>query len=40
MPLVIGYQAWSFWTFRKRLRREDFESHADAPAIAEVRSAG
>ncbi len=24
MPLVITYQAWSFWVFRGRLRRDDF----------------
>ena len=29
MPFVLAYQAWSFWTFRKRLRRVDFEQ-ADA----------
>jgi cytochrome d ubiquinol oxidase subunit II len=25
LPMVIVYQAWSFWVFRARLRREDFE---------------
>lgn len=34
MPLVLAYQAWSFWTFRKRLRREDFETKVAEPAIA------
>lgn len=34
MPLVLAYQAWSFWTFRKRLRREDFEAKVAEPAIA------
>ena len=24
LPLVITYQAWSFWVFRGRLRREEF----------------
>ena len=33
MPFVIGYQAWSFWTFRKRLRRADFEAEANAPVV-------
>lgn len=28
MPVVIAYQAWSFWVFRARLRREDFEPAA------------
>ena len=34
MPFVLAYQAWSFWTFRKRLRRDDFEQ-ADASAEVE-----
>jgi cytochrome d ubiquinol oxidase subunit II len=23
LPVVIGYQAWSFWVFRKRIARSD-----------------
>ena len=34
MPVVLGYQAWTFWTFRKRLRRVDFEA-TDARAEIE-----
>jgi cytochrome d ubiquinol oxidase subunit II len=22
-PLVLAYQAWTYWVFRKRVRRED-----------------
>ena len=33
MPFVIAYQAWSFWVFRKRLKRADFEAHASAPVV-------
>ena len=25
-PVVLGYQAWSYWVFRKRVSREQFES--------------
>ena len=31
-PLVIGYQAWSYWVFRKRIREEHI------PAAHEVTS--
>lgn len=33
MPFVIAYQAWSFWVFRKRLKRADFEAEVDAPKV-------
>ncbi len=23
VPVVLAYQAWSYWVFRKRLRRDD-----------------
>ncbi|RRJ87899.1 cytochrome d ubiquinol oxidase subunit II [Gulosibacter macacae] len=36
MPFVIAYQAWSFWTFRKRLRRDDFIAEAESPAVEHV----
>lgn len=29
MPLVLAYQGWSLWTFRKRLLRKDFVSEID-----------
>lgn len=28
IPFVLGYQAWSFWTFRKRITRSHIESDA------------
>ena len=34
MPFVIAYQAWSFWVFRKRLRRVDFEAKVDSAEVA------
>ncbi|HEX7463771.1 MAG TPA: cytochrome d ubiquinol oxidase subunit II, partial [Actinomycetota bacterium] len=24
-PLVLAYQGWTYWVFRKRVRREDVE---------------
>jgi cytochrome d ubiquinol oxidase subunit II len=33
LPVVLGYQAWSFWVFRKRLGVEDIP----APQVAPVR---
>ena len=34
MPLVLAYQAWTFWVFRKRIRRSQItgdvqDDHAD-----------
>lgn len=38
MPFVLAYQAWSFWVFRKRVRRSDIEpgasDHAAVTATA------
>jgi len=28
VPIVLGYQAWSYWVFRKRIGREDFTTAA------------
>ena len=25
VPVVLGYQAWSFWVFRKRVTKNDLE---------------
>ncbi|SEG73707.1 cytochrome bd-I ubiquinol oxidase subunit 2 apoprotein [Thermomonospora echinospora] len=33
-PLVVGYQAWTYWVFRKRLTRESIVPAAPSPASA------
>lgn len=33
IPLILAYQGWSFWTFRKRLHREDFEQTISEPEL-------
>ncbi|MDQ6637724.1 MAG: cytochrome d ubiquinol oxidase subunit II [Candidatus Dormibacteraeota bacterium] len=33
-PFVLCYEAWSYWVFRKRIRREDFEPRPVAPEQA------
>ncbi len=30
-PIVLGYQAWSYWVFRKRLARDDVHPAVPAP---------
>jgi cytochrome d ubiquinol oxidase subunit II len=30
-PVVIGYQAWTYWVFRKRLKAEAIPPHAGLP---------
>jgi cytochrome bd ubiquinol oxidase subunit II len=32
-PIVLGYQSWTYWVFRKRLRVEDIPPHAPTPQI-------
>jgi cytochrome d ubiquinol oxidase subunit II len=31
-PLVLLYQAWTYWVFRKRIGREDVETSGASPA--------
>jgi len=31
-PVVLAYQGWSYWVFRKRLTRDDFVTQAAVPA--------
>jgi cytochrome d ubiquinol oxidase subunit II len=31
-PVVLGYQSWSYWVFRKRLTRSDIPAPEQAPA--------
>lgn len=38
MPFVLAYQGWSFWTFRKRLKRADFEAAVEAPLVEHVKA--
>ncbi|MGH9021330.1 MAG: cytochrome d ubiquinol oxidase subunit II [Acidimicrobiales bacterium] len=33
-PFVLVYQSWTYWVFRRRVRRPDAEIHADAGARA------
>ncbi|HSD48218.1 MAG TPA: cytochrome d ubiquinol oxidase subunit II [Actinomycetota bacterium] len=33
-PVVLLYQGWTYWVFRKRIRRIDVEEGADAPSPA------
>lgn len=33
MPFVLGYQAWTYWVFRKRLRVEDIPSSGGLPRV-------
>jgi cytochrome d ubiquinol oxidase subunit II len=28
IPLVLTYQSWTYWVFRKRIRRESIPAHA------------
>ncbi|MGG7464115.1 MULTISPECIES: cytochrome d ubiquinol oxidase subunit II [unclassified Plantibacter] len=28
LPLIVGYQAWTYWIFRKRISRKHIEAHA------------
>lgn len=28
LPLIVGYQAWTYWIFRKRITRKHIEAHA------------
>jgi cytochrome bd ubiquinol oxidase subunit II len=30
-PVVLGYQAWTYWVFRKRLTRADIASPQTPP---------
>jgi cytochrome d ubiquinol oxidase subunit II len=34
VPIVLGYQAWTYWVFRHRLGREDFEGPGTPTPIA------
>lgn len=33
LPFVLGYQAWTYWVFRKRLRIEDIPSSGGLPKV-------
>lgn len=33
MPFVLGYQAWTYWVFRKRLRVEDIPAGGGLPKV-------
>jgi cytochrome d ubiquinol oxidase subunit II len=33
-PLVLAYQAWTYWVFRKRVRREDVETGSPEAGLA------
>ena len=34
LPLVLAYQAWSIWVFRKRLKESNIPvAHAIRPAV-------
>ena len=32
-PVVIGYQAWSYWVFRKRISTEHIPAHTGLPSL-------
>ena len=32
-PVVLGYQAWTYWVFRRRLGRDDIPDHAPSAGI-------
>ena len=34
MPLVLAYQAWTYWVFRKRVTRTSIEAAGLCPACA------
>lgn len=40
LPLVLAYQAWTYWIFRRRLSREQIpaDDHTDEPAVAPAAS--
>jgi cytochrome d ubiquinol oxidase subunit II len=39
-PLVLAYQAWTYWVFRHRIGRADLEAAAGLPpAVARLRPA-
>jgi cytochrome d ubiquinol oxidase subunit II len=31
LPLVLAYQGWTYWIFRKRITRSHIEAAAEAP---------
>ena len=31
LPLVLGYQAWTYYVFRRRVSREEFTAPEPAP---------
>ena len=33
MPFVLGYQAWTYWVFRKRLKVEDIPAGGGLPKV-------
>jgi len=34
VPIVVAYQSWSYWVFRHRLGREDFEGPGTPTPLA------
>ena len=40
VPIVLGYGAWSYWVFRARLNRADYEAPLTATAVLERRTDG
>ena len=35
VPIVLAYQAWSYWVFRKRITRDDIHGHDATPTAAD-----
>ncbi len=35
LPIVLAYQAWTYWVFRHRLGRDDFEGTPTPMAVLE-----
>ena len=38
VPIVLAYQAWTYWVFRHRLGRDDFEGPMTPVAVLEHRA--
>ena len=38
IPIVLAYQAWTYWVFRHRLGRDDYEGALTPVAVLERRS--
>jgi hypothetical protein len=40
VPVVLAYQAWTYWVFRARLTRKDFERTTPLDLLAHDKPAG